>query len=523
MRNDVSRLKYLAFVLGLGACFFDPQAVGPGNKANPQLVDGGAAGTDGTAGTTEAGKGGAGDGSSGTGAVSGTSASGTGGMSTGTSGVGGMSGTGVTNPPPPPPPLLVNGETCTDDARCMSGHCDGICCDKGAECCKTIADCSVQPSGLGMSCDDRATCRGSAGQITCTAEFKCVTMNGVRNDTACSNRIEANDCGPYLSVFCLGGEMQSGAPDCATTCADDTQCDLDAHCDGGKCIPDLANGEPCKKGTDCTQGSCRNIKNGVGVCCGALADCCKTPVDCPDMYRQAATCNTTNCSGMEFVAECNGNICNSHQIANDAVCAGMKGPTCGLFNDIICMPGRNNQCKNSCTVMGDCDATAYCDAGRCVAKRGIGGDCNNANQCTSGNCGNGVCCSANGECCKNAAQCTMRLDHKCDQAGEAQVCQGSRKEATCMNSLCSYAPGRIGDDRSCTTGGSKCNNFKDVMCDGSLDQKQCATTCSTDNDCDTGLKCLFNENGVAMGCGTPTPPPSGAAGASGSPAGTSGG
>jgi hypothetical protein len=147
MRNDVSRLKYLAFVLGLGACFFDPHAIGPGNKSNPQLVDGGASGN-GTAGPSgPAGKGG--DGSSGSGAISGTSASGTGGTSIGTSGVGGMSGGGGTNPPPPP--LLVNGESCTDDARCKSGHCDGICCDKGAECCKTVADCTAQPGGQGMT------------------------------------------------------------------------------------------------------------------------------------------------------------------------------------------------------------------------------------------------------------------------------------------------------------------------------------------------------------------------------------
>jgi hypothetical protein len=482
MRNDVSRLKYLAFVVALGACFFDPKAVGPGKQSGSQLMDGGQAGNDGTAGTRNAaGSGRGGNSGSGTGAVSGANASGT-----GASGVGGMSATGGTNPPPPPP-LLANGAECTDDARCTSGHCDGVCCDKGAECCTTVADCTTQTGGLGMSCDDRASCRGSSGKITCTAEHKCVTMNGVRNDSACTNRVEANDCGLYPSVFCLGGEVQSGAPACATSCTSDNECDPEAHCDAGKCVLDLGNGEPCKRGPDCTQGSCRNIKNGVGVCCGALADCCKAPTDCPDTYHQAAICNTMTCSGTELVAQCNGNICNSTTIINDAACAGMMGPNCGLFKDIVCMPGRNNQCKTSCSNMGDCDENAFCDSGRCVAKRANGGDCTMANQCMSGNCMNSVCCSANGECCKTVDQCT-KLDPKCD---DNVACKGTRRMATCQNSLCSYSSDRVSDDRACTTGGNGCGNFRDVSCNGKETQDiVCLTVCSNAaTDCDRGFVC----------------------------------
>jgi hypothetical protein len=42
-----------------------------------------------------------------------------------------MSGGGTGGSEPPPPPALVDGEACTEDARCESGHCDVICCAKG--------------------------------------------------------------------------------------------------------------------------------------------------------------------------------------------------------------------------------------------------------------------------------------------------------------------------------------------------------------------------------------------------------
>lgn len=493
MRNDVSRLKYLAFVLVLGACFFDPKAVGPGSQTGSQNSDSGAAGNDGTAGpTNNAGdKAGAGEGGSGSGAVSGGTSSGTAGMVA--AGVGGMSANGGMDTPPPP--LLANGESCSDDALCKSGHCDTICCDKGADCCKTVADCATQPGGLGMSCDDRASCRGSAGKITCTPEFKCVTMNGVRNDTACSNRVEANDCGLYPSIFCLGGEMQSGAPPCATSCKNDSECDPEAHCTTeGKCVADLANGEPCKRGEDCAQGLCKDIKNGMGICCGALGYCCKVANDCPDMYRQAPRCNTQTCTGTELVAQCNGNICNSTTVGNDAACTGMKGPDCGAYADITCMPGRDNRCKNSCANAGDCDSNAFCDAGRCLPKRASGADCSAGPQCMSGNCGNGVCCSPNGTCCKTADQCT-EVDLKCDQVNQ---CQGSRRTATCTNFMCSYSPNRIDDDSACKTGGNNCGEYRDVSCNGMPAQDPCKTSCTSAADCDSGAQCVTE--GTAKKC-----------------------
>ncbi|HKU42186.1 MAG TPA: hypothetical protein VJR89_28705 [Polyangiales bacterium] len=464
-------------------------------------MDGSVAGTEGSAG--QSGGGGAaaesGAGASGTGGASASGGSGSGGMSVATAG---MSA----------PPLLENGASCADDARCKSGHCDGVCCDKGVQCCKDVSDCKTDPAGLGMSCDDRANCRGSAGKIVCT-DFKCVTLNGQRNDMACLNTLEANDCGLYPSVFCRGGEMQT-APQCATSCTKDTECDPEAHCDEGKCVPDLANGEPCKRAEDCAQRNCKSITNGVGICCSALADCCKEATDCPAFYRMAPVCTDANmCAGDEIVAQCNGNICGSQHIKNDAACNGKAGPNCGLYKDVVCQAGRNNTCKLSCANMGDCDANAFCNAGKCEAKRENGKECANGNQCTSGNCGNGVCCGAGMECCTRVEQCTQRLDLKCDGMGP---CQGTRRSVTCEGSACVYGPNtqRIADDRACTTGGDACGAFKDIQCTGAADQDGCLTQCASDSDCDRGLTCARDVSSGTLKCAAPT---TGGAGMGGSP------
>lgn len=488
MRIQASRLKYLAFALGLsalGACFFDPKGGGSQLQNPVGTEDGSTAGTDSPSSASGTGGDGIGVGSSGTGGA-GASASGSGGQN-----VGGMS-----SEPGGPivPDALANGEKCTEDARCMSGHCDGVCCDKGSECCSTVADCTTS-GGLGMSCDDRSSCRGSAGKITCTGEFKCVTIDGARNDTACSNRVEADDCGLYPSVFCLGGELQQGAPPCATSCASDSDCDLNAHCTDGKCEADKPNGQQCKRPEDCTAGICQNIKNGTGVCCGASGDCCTTAADCPDKYRKAPSCTEPQmCKGSETVAVCMlNNICASMQMPNDAACAGMKGPDCGLYQDIMCMPGRANTCKTNCMNMGDCDANAFCDGRTCVEKKPNGGTCtaNMNNQCTSNNCTNGVCCAPGIECCKTADDCKMGLQPRCD---DDDACQGSIRRAQCQNSMCTYGE-RVADDRECK-GASRCGAYKDRMCNGMSAQDSCPVTCtSTATDCDSNAMCVRDDQG----------------------------
>ena len=138
--------------------------------------------------------------------------------------------------------MRAHGEGCSGDSDCASGHCDVVCCAKGSDCCRTIADCPVDEDGVGRSCSERARCQGVVGEMRCSSDHRCVVKDGVRDDSGCSPRIEANDCGPFPAVYCRGQPRQNGPPPCAATCRDDGGCDLGAHCAAGICLPDSPDG-----------------------------------------------------------------------------------------------------------------------------------------------------------------------------------------------------------------------------------------------------------------------------------------
>ena len=384
------------------------------------------------------------------------------------------------------------GAACAQDADCASGHCDGVCCAKGSECCRTISDCTVYAQGVGASCEDWQQCRGVAGKMTCSPDFRCVVMSGVRNDMACDIRVEASDCGPYPSVYCSGGMQQDGAPPCSTQCSDDRECDEAAHCDEHECVLDAADGEPCDEPTDCMHGECKNA-----MCCAQGSDCCKSANDCPDTYSESPKClEPQTCKSSGRVALCEANRCASMEVRADAACDGKLAQACGAYRDVVCLAG-NAVCPTSCIDENGCDADAFCDAGKCVPKRQDGQPCTASQQCTSGNCGNGVCCGAGMECCQTVQQCTRSLDLRCVND---PPCQGSRRSVTCSNWSCVYnltdPTSRIPDDTACTAsvGGSDCGIYRDLKCNGQFNQPQCLVTCTTSADCDANAMCASDSH-----------------------------
>jgi len=131
------------------------------------------------------------------------------------------------------PPSSGDGETCSEDADCASGHCDHeVCCSAG-DCCLRDADC--EGGDTGVTCEDRATCQGRRGVIGCE-DHRCVAATGSDDDSACGKRVKANDCGPYPAVFC-NGKREQDEPVCADACSDDADCDAEAHCDDDVCDP----------------------------------------------------------------------------------------------------------------------------------------------------------------------------------------------------------------------------------------------------------------------------------------------
>jgi hypothetical protein len=159
------------------------------------------------------------------------------------------------------PTFRPDGETCRNDQQCASGHCDdGVCCG-GGECCVETDDCAAE-DGIANICEYTTTCQGSRGEVECVG-FRCLTKNATRDDSGCDVDTEADDCGPYASVYCSGAVEQQ-APTCAQSCDGDVDCDRDALCVDAVCLrePPAVPDAACQGDAECASGEvCRD-----GVC-----------------------------------------------------------------------------------------------------------------------------------------------------------------------------------------------------------------------------------------------------------------
>jgi hypothetical protein len=175
--------------------------------------------------------------------------------------------------------LGLDGDDCSDDSQCASGHCDNELCCAGGQCCVKTRDCDAT-DGIALVCDYASTCQGSRGEVVCE-NFRCTTDDGTPNDTGCDEDVEADDCGPYLAVYCAG-ERDQDPPRCPESCSSDDACDLDAYCENDVCVRDVpaagtpaptpdepdappAGPIPCMLNSDCDDGvRCLN-----GICEGS--------------------------------------------------------------------------------------------------------------------------------------------------------------------------------------------------------------------------------------------------------------
>lgn len=383
-----------------------------------------------------------------------------------------------------PVELRKDGLLCERDAQCENGHCNhGLCCT-GGNCCLAATDCPGD-EGVGQACDNTVTCQGTRGAITCEA-FRCVTKNGVPDDSACTSAMEANACGAYRSVFCNGKGSQE-APTCPTTCRSDNDCDPGAHCNG-TCVADASNGATCNADEECASGHCTDH-----VCC-ANGDCCRTATDCPSSYTTAAECDSAaTCQGSRLAASCTNNSCGSARVEDDTACGiSVRALVCGTNLDVFCS-GQVAQaaptCGSSCTTDANCVASAHCNGSICVADVPNGASCDSNGDCESGYCQNSICCGS-GSCCQTANDCGTFVTQSCD---EPDQCQGHRQDALCTDNRCSTSSTRVEDDSACTnTRTAACGDYADMTCNGAASQSTCRTSCTTAADCDAGLSCTAN-------------------------------
>ncbi|MGZ3422618.1 MAG: Kelch repeat-containing protein [Polyangiales bacterium] len=136
------------------------------------------------------------------------------------------------------------------------------------------------------------------------------------------------------------------------------------------------------------------------IACSSGASC--TSGNCVDGY-----CCDTACTGQ----------CSACDVAGrKGICSPVTGDAphgtrtaCSPF--VLCASGA---CASSCASDAACAADAYCDVGpkTCVTKKPTGSGCTAANQCVTGNCVDGYCCTTS---C--AGTCSA-----CDVAGSLGTC-----------------------------------------------------------------------------------------------------
>jgi hypothetical protein len=292
---------------------------------------------------------------------------------------------------------VVNGGACDEDSDCVSEHCaNGRCCASG-DCCTAAVDCPASYSGPAV-CHTAATCQGQRPIATCTNNV-CGTQN-VDDDSACTSATIANECGAWLPVRC-NGQVTQTAPSCPVACAQDAECDANAHCDG-TCLLDLANGVACDEHSDCISAHCQN-----GFCC-LTGDCCATATSCGAYVQSPACVTASTCQGTRRDAACTNSMCGYVTVDDDRGCtAATVANDCGFYVPVYCN-GQANQttpiCPSGCTLDTQCDANAHCD-GTCQQDLLNGAPCDEASDCVSSYCVDAVCC--NSACAGGCYDCNL--------------------------------------------------------------------------------------------------------------------
>lgn len=225
-------------------------------------------------------------------------------------------------------PDQLNGMTCSGDSHCVGSHCaNGYCCAAG-DCCATVSDCGAYSHA--PICETPLTCQGTRAGGLCNGNT-CTTQT-VADDSACSNGVQSQDCGIYPAVYCTGAVNQA-PPECASACAGDAGCDVEAHCDGAACLPDLDLGGSCDETSDCSSNRCSDT-----VCCNS--DCTGICGAC-NVAGSIGSCSPVP-DGTDPAGECPGVSCASYYL-------GWTGDVCRRKADVTAAQatcGGDNACRS---------------------------------------------------------------------------------------------------------------------------------------------------------------------------------
>ncbi len=391
----------------------------------------------------------------------------------------------------------LNGEACSENGECASGHCgDGICCGEG-ECCRSAADCDDSVCNE-HTCTDNE-CRYNPSSYWCGAE----DPDGCGGEALCNGLgecLSTNRCaGPYAGTgafVCAEDEVRET---CYTSCGNATQCADDYRCEAEECVPGtLENGAACSADAECISGHC-----GDGYCCSA-GECCAADSDCDDTLCNARRCDENSRCDYSAVTDC-GFVDNDlgERCTGDDRCDGFGNcasvsPCSGAYasdGGFACSLNEVSQrCNPDCANLTDCNDGYFCEGGACVSMGRLpnGAACAGNGECDSNHCEGGICCTA-GECCTTPADCDDSLCvqrscgnfscvyHDIGTCGAADTLDG---DLCAGESLCDGQGGCAVVDR--------CDAFAptgEYACAAGTVSEVCFTTCSDDSQCNEGDTC----------------------------------
>lgn len=196
------------------------------------------------------------------------------------------------------------------------------------------------------------------------------------------------------------------------------------------------NGSACTASSECKSKWCQDGFCCDGDCTGACRSCkapgkegtCTFAVTGTDPELECGE-PTATCSG-----KCDGaGACaypGKEKLCGPASCASGKQSAEACDGTGKCSPVENDcgmyqcfgsACLTSCAGNADCTTDAWCNAGKCEAKKADGGTCVGDIECTSGVCTLGFCC--NGACASPASCSTGKClcDGKACTAGKKCV------------------------------------------------------------------------------------------------------